>query len=207
MHKLQEQKRTRHRGFKLCVPLGERRIISPIQIVEPHRDGENYKIFEGAWHALWDTGAMSSTISSSLAEQLQLPELGDYIMHGAGGTFSSKQYLAGLILPNSVSIPFIPLYGFAGAADFDMLIGMDIISMGDFLISSEEKNMCFSFQLPSCGGFYLDDIQKATLHDGRNFQRSSTVYNSTPKIGRNELCHCGSGLKFKKCHGKTDRDM
>lgn len=23
-----------------------------------------------------------------------------------------------------------------------------------------------------------------------------------PKIGRNDPCHCGSGLKYKKCHGK-----
>ena len=22
-----------------------------------------------------------------------------------------------------------------------------------------------------------------------------------PKIGRNDPCHCGSGRKFKKCHG------
>lgn len=22
-----------------------------------------------------------------------------------------------------------------------------------------------------------------------------------PKIGRNDPCHCGSGKKFKKCHG------
>ncbi len=24
----------------------------------------------------------------------------------------------------------------------------------------------------------------------------------TPKLGRNDLCHCGSGKKFKQCHGK-----
>jgi uncharacterized protein YchJ len=24
-----------------------------------------------------------------------------------------------------------------------------------------------------------------------------------PKIGRNELCHCGSGKKYKKCCGKN----
>lgn len=24
------------------------------------------------------------------------------------------------------------------------------------------------------------------------------------KIGRNDLCHCGSGRKYKKCHGLTD---
>ena len=23
----------------------------------------------------------------------------------------------------------------------------------------------------------------------------------TPKLGRNDPCHCGSGRKFKKCHG------
>jgi preprotein translocase subunit SecA len=24
----------------------------------------------------------------------------------------------------------------------------------------------------------------------------------TPKVGRNDPCHCGSGKKFKHCHGK-----
>lgn len=28
-----------------------------------------------------------------------------------------------------------------------------------------------------------------------------TVVRSEPKIGRNDPCHCGSGKKFKKCHG------
>jgi len=28
------------------------------------------------------------------------------------------------------------------------------------------------------------------------YQRAST------KIGRNEPCHCGSGRKYKHCHGK-----
>jgi uncharacterized protein YecA (UPF0149 family) len=23
-----------------------------------------------------------------------------------------------------------------------------------------------------------------------------------PKVGRNELCPCGSGKKYKKCHGR-----
>ena len=28
-----------------------------------------------------------------------------------------------------------------------------------------------------------------------------TFVRDTPKIGRNDPCHCGSGLKYKKCHG------
>ena len=30
-----------------------------------------------------------------------------------------------------------------------------------------------------------------------------TVRNEEPKIGRNDLCYCGSGLKYKNCHGKN----
>ena len=28
---------------------------------------------------------------------------------------------------------------------------------------------------------------------------------ATPKVGRNERCPCGSGLKYKHCHGLTGR--
>lgn len=28
-----------------------------------------------------------------------------------------------------------------------------------------------------------------------------TYRRDTPKLGRNDPCHCGSGKKFKKCHG------
>jgi hypothetical protein len=30
----------------------------------------------------------------------------------------------------------------------------------------------------------------------------TTVVRSEPKVGRNDPCPCGSGLKYKKCHGK-----
>jgi uncharacterized protein len=29
-----------------------------------------------------------------------------------------------------------------------------------------------------------------------------TVRRETPKVGRNDPCPCGSGKKFKACHGK-----
>jgi len=32
--------------------------------------------------------------------------------------------------------------------------------------------------------------------------KSKTVRRSEPKIGRNQPCHCGSGKKFKQCHGR-----
>lgn len=32
--------------------------------------------------------------------------------------------------------------------------------------------------------------------------RGETVRRDAPKVGRNDPCHCGSGRKFKHCHGK-----
>jgi preprotein translocase subunit SecA len=37
-------------------------------------------------------------------------------------------------------------------------------------------------------------------------QRPKTVRRAEPKIGRNDPCHCGSGKKYKKCHGRLDSD-
>lgn len=34
---------------------------------------------------------------------------------------------------------------------------------------------------------------------------SSNTVRSAPKIGRNELCPCGSGKKYKRCHGSAER--
>ena len=31
-----------------------------------------------------------------------------------------------------------------------------------------------------------------------------TVRNEHPKIGRNDPCYCGSGKKYKNCHGKNE---
>ena len=33
-------------------------------------------------------------------------------------------------------------------------------------------------------------------------QSTQTIVKTGPKIGRNDPCHCGSGKKFKNCHGK-----
>jgi preprotein translocase subunit SecA len=41
-------------------------------------------------------------------------------------------------------------------------------------------------------------------HRGSSIEESkqSTVRREDKKVGRNDPCHCGSGKKFKKCHGK-----
>ncbi len=38
-------------------------------------------------------------------------------------------------------------------------------------------------------------------HHARDHALLTPYKRETPKLGRNDLCYCGSGKKFKKCHG------
>ncbi|MGH7163886.1 MAG: SEC-C metal-binding domain-containing protein, partial [Planctomycetota bacterium] len=38
---------------------------------------------------------------------------------------------------------------------------------------------------------------------GSTPERLEPIRRDAPKVGRNDPCPCGSGLKYKKCHGRT----
>ncbi|CAG0944456.1 Protein translocase subunit SecA [Gammaproteobacteria bacterium] len=38
-------------------------------------------------------------------------------------------------------------------------------------------------------------------HDHHDHAPAEPYRRETPKLGRNDPCHCGSGKKYKKCHG------
>ncbi|TXD85796.1 hypothetical protein FUT87_15190 [Mitsuaria sp. TWR114] len=42
------------------------------------------------------------------------------------------------------------------------------------------------------------DLQEATESQRYHVEQ---VRRDAPKLGRNDPCHCGSGKKFKNCHG------
>ena len=48
-------------------------------------------------------------------------------------------------------------------------------------------------------GEFDDDDQDDDIEEVHNRHR---VVENTVKIGRNRLCPCGSGLKYKRCCGK-----
>ena len=41
----------------------------------------------------------------------------------------------------------------------------------------------------------------ADLEQARQAAQSKPTRREEPKVGRNDLCPCGSGKKFKQCHG------
>jgi uncharacterized protein YchJ len=38
-------------------------------------------------------------------------------------------------------------------------------------------------------------------YDPNVFLKKQPVFRTEPKVGRNDPCPCGSGKKYKKCHG------
>jgi preprotein translocase subunit SecA len=56
------------------------------------------------------------------------------------------------------------------------------------------------FQHPESGGLGADDEAAEAI--GAGHAGAQPVVNESPKVGRNDPCPCGSGRKFKHCHGQ-----
>ena len=87
-------------------------------------------------------------------------------------------------------------------------------------IDSETIRILFSLQISSdqdMGSLKTDNdeaelvMNKEDIPSGINTENKQsnnqpsqpqTIVRETPKLGRNEICLCGSGKKFKHCHGK-----
>ncbi len=98
--------------------------------------------------ALWDTGATASVITANVAMKLELlPEGTSEVFHAQGSTHVPN-YFVNLGLPNRVEIAGIRVTeGILKGCD--VLIGMDIINMGDFAVTNRDGETIFSFQMPS----------------------------------------------------------
>lgn len=142
-------------------------------------DGKSYQ-------AIWDTGATNSVISEKIARELGLQPVTFALVRGATGTAKKPVYLVNVVLPNHVGFPQVRVTEAADLAGCDVLIGMDIITAGDFAVTNVGGKTVFSFRCPSA--------------EAIDFCAPGVV-RAYPKVSRNEKCPCGSGKKYKQCHG------
>ncbi len=102
--------------------------------------------------AAWDTGSTYSCISPEFAEQLNIQPLSDDKLHTSYGIIRSKVYDVDILLNKqavyTIRVAENPNIHKEGV---DFLIGMDIISEGDFAISTSNGRTSFSFRIPSKG--------------------------------------------------------
>jgi predicted aspartyl protease len=149
------------------------------------------KIFD----AIWDTGATNSAITEKVVSACGLKPVGMVRVHTASGEYETNVYLINMALPNKVGIANVRVTE-GVLADVDVLIGMDVISRGDFCITNSDGHTAVSFQMPSVGIIDFDQ------HHQRVPQNVPTQ-RPAQRVGRNQPCPCGSGKKYKKCCGKS----
>lgn len=148
---------------------------------------------------IWDTGATTSVITREVVRKLNLKPIGKTKVQGVTGTDTRDRFLVDFYLPNKVIIPNVSVTECDGlAGDFNILIGMDIIGLGDFAVTNYNGKTVFSFRMPSTEE--IDFVKAIQLNRSKNNTDSTHFYGS--RVGRNSPCPCGSGKKFKKCCGK-----
>lgn len=140
---------------------------------------------------IWDTGATHTMITNTVVSECNLAPTGRVMVQTAGGSQQVLTYFVNIGLPNMVQIPQIRVSEGILEGDADVLIGMDIISHGDFAITNKNGETTFSFRIPSITEIDFVEEEKSARQ----------VVRPARKIGRNEPCPCGSGKKYKKCCG------
>lgn len=117
---------------------------------------------EAEFPALWDTGATISCISHEVVQALGLVPTGRMEIKTVSGTKTVETYLIDVKLPNDFPVSNVAVCDSEiGSQGIGFLIGMDIISRGDFAVSNHNGKTYFTFRIPSAG--HMDFVQELKL--------------------------------------------
>lgn len=100
-------------------------------------------------NALWDTGAQVTVISEKVVKALGLMPYGKGMVMGIGGEDNVDTYHIHVLLPNGFLACDVEAY--CSNIEDDILIGMDIINLTDFIITNTDGNTKFTMRTPSEG--------------------------------------------------------
>lgn len=102
----------------------------------------------GQYIAIWDTGAAITTISERVVKQLGLNAASSGVVNHVGGRSTYNTYFVDLLLPDGIAVQSLKVMdGVLNGCD--VLVGMDIISMGNLAISNLNGETTLSFQIPA----------------------------------------------------------
>lgn len=127
--------------------------------------------------AIWDTGATNSVITQQVIDACGLVATGMAQSQSAHGTKVVETFLVNIGLINEVQILSVPVTKAELGPDTQVLIGMDIITLGDFVVTNKDGITVFSFRTPSqvCVDFVeqhrAEQLQESFKHGGSTKHR------------------------------------
>lgn len=102
--------------------------------------------------ALWDTGATCSCISHDVVKNLGLISVGKRDILTPSGKEVYDTFNVNITLPNHFICEDVVVNDSEiGQQGLGMLVGMDIITRGDFCVSNFNNKTVFTFRVPSQG--------------------------------------------------------
>ena len=96
---------------------------------------------------LWDTGATHSSLSPSIVQALGLKSVDTILVRGINSSKQADVVIASIGLSNGLVIKN-RRFSVNDIPGTDVLIGMDIIMMGEFYIRNKDGKTQFSFAVP-----------------------------------------------------------
>jgi predicted aspartyl protease len=129
-----------------------REIAVELEVTSPTADPDRNPpaVVSRLRRAVFDTGAMATCISPDVVSELGLTHMGVTDMTSASGhTETRRVYLVNIQIPimafRVLGVPAVE----AQPGGCDVLIGMDLITLGDFSITNVGHKTTFSFRVPS----------------------------------------------------------
>lgn len=166
-------------------------ITTEIEVINPYTGAAGKTV------GIWDTGATNSCISSSLAAALGLKPVQRASVRGVHGSEEVNVYYITIVLPHRdirLSIPVTECKELSEDGSVCALIGMDVITKGDFCITNTGGQTVMSFRYPSIEKIdFVAEIEKE--------HKMELIHQQWQKVG-NDKCPCGSGKLYRNCHGK-----
>lgn len=176
----------RHDGLAYCVR-------TPVTVMGAFSDSASLEC-----DGIWDTGANVSAITRDAAAALGLKSVRKVEVHGVHGSSTVNVYVVRVRLSEDAA-PLTTVVTECGSLSDDgkvgLLIGMSIITTGDFCVTNHEGKTVMTFRSPS-----LETVDYTA--ELREYDKIRKTHEARARHG-DERCPCGSGRKYANCHGKS----
>jgi hypothetical protein len=97
--------------------------------------------------AMWDTGSTDCCINNDLAVSMRFIQCGHTKLRGSQGKSTNPVYRVDILLSDGILIEDVHIAGIDTGIEYNFIVGMNIIRRGDLILTHDDKNMIFHFNL------------------------------------------------------------
>lgn len=125
-------------------------IITPVAVCEAVEiaDGMVIPKIYRTLNCMWDTGSTNTLITQEVVNELGLKPYGRALISDNTTVEECDTYLVHIGLPTGNTVLKLEVM-LSNSQDYDVVIGMDVITLGDFVLTNADGKSVFSFRYPS----------------------------------------------------------